>query len=105
MPSCPFTCGRVAANKRFLRFRSGQILRCGSGWKGEGGAADPELTSEFDQISLFIEDCPDITRCIDAWIPSNGAVLAPISLVSPVQAVGSLDAQVAGGLGRPVCPN
>jgi hypothetical protein len=54
--------------------------------KGEGGAADPELPSEFDQISLFIEDCPDITRCIDAWIPSNGAVLGPISLVSPAQA-------------------
>ena len=35
---------------------------------------DPELPSEFTSVSLFIDDCPNISRCIDAGIPSNGVV-------------------------------
>jgi hypothetical protein len=35
---------------------------------------DPELPSQFDQVSLFIDDCPDISRCILQFgvTPRNG---------------------------------
>jgi hypothetical protein len=33
---------------------------------------NPELPSNFDQITLFIDDCPDISRCFYSGIPSNG---------------------------------
>jgi hypothetical protein len=35
---------------------------------------DPEFPTTFDQISLFIDDCPNVTRCIYAGFPRNGII-------------------------------
>lgn len=45
-------------------------------WVGE--ADDDQLPREFSNISLFIDDCPDITSCYLAGLGGPGAYVGPI---------------------------
>lgn len=35
---------------------------------------DPEFPPVFDQVTLFIDDCPDVTSCVYAGVPRDGVL-------------------------------
>lgn len=71
--------GSVTYRARVLEAYHGENL---TSWYDEQD--DPALPSRFDQVSLFIDDCPNITSCVGPKDPSAPWVSTPLLNYGPI---------------------